>query len=90
MLDRVITRETVTTIIDPNSWRSYRKKRFTHATRIKGPFTVKTREGTLTCKDGYLALDSEDYPYPIAKEEFEKIYELAVILNDEDRGGDKQ
>lgn len=55
-------------------WRFYRKRRDTLAIHIDRPFWVETREGTLTCSDGYLALDSENYPYPIAKDEFEKIY----------------
>jgi len=40
-----------------------------------GPFEVETREGTLTCEDGWLAIDSDGYPYPIAADEFNKIYE---------------
>lgn len=54
---------------------TYKKKVTTKAMRIDGPFAVKTREGELTCQDGYLAVDSEGYPYPIAKSEFEAIYE---------------
>jgi hypothetical protein len=53
----------------------YRKKVLTKAARIKGPFQTLTREGTLECQDGYLAVDSEGWPYPIAKSEFEAIYE---------------
>jgi hypothetical protein len=34
-----------------------------------------TREGTLTCENGYLAIDSEGYPYPIAEDEFLRIYD---------------
>lgn len=56
-------------------WALYRKTRITQARRIQGPFRVITREGAIECSDGYLALDSNDYPYPIAKDEFEKIYE---------------
>lgn len=58
---------------------SYAKKRLTMARKVEGPFKVETREGTLQCRNGYLALDSEGYPYPIAAEEFEKIYEPAVL-----------
>ena len=43
--------------------------------RIKGPFKVKTREGEITCEDGYLALDSADWPYPIHVDEQKTIYE---------------
>jgi len=56
-------------------WASYRKKRLTKAQRIAGAFKVETKEGCLVCKDGYLAIDSRDFPYPVDKEEFETIYE---------------
>jgi hypothetical protein len=55
---------------------TFRKKRLTRACRITGPFEVVTREGTLTCPDGYLALDSKGWPYPIAVDEFDEIYEI--------------
>jgi len=55
----------------------YRKIRLCEAVRIDGPFEVVTREGILSCLDGYLSWDSEGWPYPIAKAEFETIYELA-------------
>lgn len=57
------------------NFNEYRKKVTTKAMRIEGPFAVKTREGELTCQDGYLAVDAHGYPYPIAKEEFDAIYE---------------
>lgn len=53
---------------------TYQKRALTHATRIDGPFIVETSEGEARCEDGYLALDSRGFPYPIAKEEFEAIY----------------
>lgn len=55
-------------------FRRYRKVATTQAVRIEGPFKVTTREGTLTCQDGYLAIDAHGWPYPIAREEFEAIY----------------
>jgi hypothetical protein len=55
----------------------YRKKVLTRAMRIEGPFTVDTLEGTLECKDGYLAFDASGNPYPIDAQEFEKLYEEA-------------
>lgn len=54
--------------------KKYRKKVLTRAIRIVGEFKVDTGQGIATCKDGYLALDARGYPFPIAKEEFEKIY----------------
>jgi hypothetical protein len=62
---------------DPTGWPVYRKVALTRATRIEGPFTVETSEGPLHCDGGYLAMDSRGYPYPIATEEFEAIYEPA-------------
>lgn len=55
-------------------WGVYRKLAKTLAVRIEGPFRVQTAEGWLECQDGYLALDSRGYPYPICKDEFESIY----------------
>lgn len=57
------------------SFKEYRKKVTTNAVRIDGEFEVETREGTLKCPDGYLAIDSQGWPYPIAKDEFERIYD---------------
>jgi hypothetical protein len=59
------------------NFRFYRKKVLTSACRIKGPFIVETREGTLRCEDGWLALDSNGDPYPIAVDVFEELYEVA-------------
>jgi hypothetical protein len=61
----------------PGSWPTYRKTKLTYAVKISGPFTVETSEGPLTCADGYLAVDARGYPYPIATDEFELIYEAA-------------
>uniref|UniRef100_A0A6M3JWI5 Uncharacterized protein n=1 Tax=viral metagenome TaxID=1070528 RepID=A0A6M3JWI5_9ZZZZ len=57
------------------SWGDYKKKTITQVARIKGPFEVITREGKLMCPDGWLALDTQGWPYPIAAEEFDAIYE---------------
>lgn len=62
---------------DFGSAKTYRKKVLTKAIRIKHPFIVEISEGPLRCEDGYLALDARGYPYPIAKDEFELIYEEA-------------
>lgn len=55
-------------------WPSYQKQVPTKAYRMKGPFTVETSEGPLTCADGYLCLDARGYPYPVAADEFDLIY----------------
>lgn len=53
----------------------WRKRKLTAAVRILGPFSVETQEGVLTCKDGYLAVDSAGWPFPIDLDEFEALYE---------------
>ena len=56
----------------------YRKTTTVRAARIDGPFEVQTiHDGLVTCRDGWLAIDSHGYPYPIAAEEFARIYEPA-------------
>ena len=60
---------------DPAGWQKYRKTLLTSAVRIDGPFTVQTDEGPLSCQDGWLAIDARGYPYPIAADEFSRIYE---------------
>lgn len=64
-------------IPDALEWKTYQKKVKTNATRIAGPFTVETSEGSLTCKDGFLCMDARGYPYPVARDEFVLIYEEA-------------
>jgi hypothetical protein len=66
------------TVEAPSTWPVYRKTALTHAMRMEGPFTVLTSEGPLTCEDGYLAVDARGYPYPIAADEFDLIYQPAT------------
>lgn len=58
-----------------NSFNEFRKKVTTKAVRMVGPFKVVTREGVLECDDGWLAIDSGGWPYPISAQEFARIYE---------------
>jgi hypothetical protein len=58
-----------------NMWGVYCKTSKTLAVRVDGPFKVETAEGPLFCQDGYLALDTMGRPYPVEKQEFERIYE---------------
>lgn len=64
-------------MIQPAKLPKFRKKSLTRAYRMSGPFTVDTSEGRLTCQDGYVCIDARGYPYPVAKEEFDLIYEPA-------------
>ena len=60
-------------------WPAYRKVTLTHFMRVEGPFTVQTSEGPLNCADGYVGVDARGYPYPVAADEFAKIYEPAEV-----------
>jgi hypothetical protein len=71
----VYTRDNLRPAFTAEDWRWYQKRRPTMAVRILGPFEVETREGRITCPDGYLALDAHGWPYPIAKQEFDAIYD---------------
>lgn len=62
--------------LEQEGFRRFRKTRLTWAKRMEEPFEVETREGVLSCHDGWLAVDSGGYPYPIASDEFAEIYEL--------------
>jgi len=58
------TKESIKSI---SKWKFYKKQTLTKAIRIDGPFEIETREGIISCPDGYLAVDSIGWPYPIAK-----------------------
>lgn len=72
--DRPVTRDDLGGILTEN-WPLYRKKVPTSAIRVGGPFKVATSEGVLSCADGWLCIDARGYPYPVADEEFQLIYE---------------
>lgn len=55
-------------------FKTYKKKTTTLIARIEGEFEVETLEGRVVCPDGYLAIDSQGWPYPVAKKEFDTIY----------------
>jgi hypothetical protein len=56
-------------------WPEFRKVETIRARYIGGAFTVQTREGVLDMPEGgWLALDRDGYPYPIAADVFERIY----------------
>jgi len=69
---QTITKDTAPSLIELGS--EYCKISPIKAVRMNVPFTVVTREGALSCGDGYLAVDSKGYPYPIEKDEFERTY----------------
>ena len=55
----------------------HRKKVLARMVKIDGPFSVQTKEGTLSRDDGWLALDSDGYPYPISSADYDMMYEEA-------------
>lgn len=55
-------------------WFDARKHATTRMTRVQGPFRCLTQEGPVLCQDGYLAVDSDGYPYPIAANVFDATY----------------
>ena len=58
-------------------WKKYIKIRPIEACQVDEEGYIETREGILKFYPGdYIALDSEGYPYPISKSEFERIYVL--------------
>lgn len=61
---------------DPR-WKEFRKMHPTRMVRIDGPFRVVTLHGPVECDDGYLAVDSGGWPYPVHKFEFDRMYEPA-------------
>ncbi len=71
----IYNKENVKKLITDDMWKSYKKKVTTKAIRCRGKFIVETSEGTMTCEDGYLAMDARGYPYPIATKEFKLIYD---------------
>ena len=45
----------------------FRKAAVTWMVRMDGPFAVKTIDGNIAyCEDGWIAVDSMGYPYPVA------------------------
>lgn len=53
----------------------FRKQYDTPAVRITGTFHCATSEGNVaSCTDGWLAIDSRGFPYPVNEEEFQSTY----------------
>lgn len=57
-------------------WKHFRKVGTTRMIRIDGPFQCDTVDGNrVLCHDGWLALDAQGFPYPIAASEQAVSYE---------------
>jgi hypothetical protein len=59
----------------PEGFREYRKVETTQAVRVSGQVKVVTREGIMSVKDPWIAIDANGWPYPIADDVFQKSYE---------------
>jgi hypothetical protein len=64
------------TLLAPECWPLATKRTLTRCARIEGPFTVVTPHGEVVCEDGWLAVDSNGDPYPIAADVFEASFAL--------------
>jgi len=65
-----------------DGWHYYRKREPTAMIRIDGPFEVATREGVMSCPDGWLAVDANGNPYPIAHDVQQRSYEPIAAEQD--------
>lgn len=90
MTEKKFSKEDYQEQLKDADWNEYKKKVTTKAVRIEGEFIVATSEGDLRCKDGFLAVDSRGYPYPIATEEFNQIYELVEEQPKEEQKAEEQ
>lgn len=63
----------------------FRKTVTTRAVKIEGTFHCLTSEGNVaSCTNGWLAIDSRGYPYPINSAEFADTYDAVVETFDRD------
>ena len=59
-------------------WQTFRKLGTTKMVRVNGPFACTTIDGNVViCQDGWLALDPQGHPYPVAAAVHEDSYEPA-------------
>ena len=71
-----ITKENLGELAPPlDDWPEFQKTVPTKALRVDGSFAVRTREGVLSCDDGYLLIDSHGFPQAIGADEFQAVYE---------------
>lgn len=73
-LDQHFTREHLP---PSEEFHEFAKQGVTLLARVNGPFSCETKEGLVTCRDGWLALDADGDPYPVADDVFRKSYALA-------------
>ncbi len=62
-----------------NNWGRYRKNGVTRMARIDGPFAARTLDGNIAfCDDGWLAVDRQGHPYPVADAAHTGVYERVL------------
>jgi hypothetical protein len=76
MENPTITKENLPIVQIADGWQEYVKVTPTQMLRMKGPFTCVTKEGPVTCDDGFLAVDAEGFPYPVVKTIHDATYKL--------------
>jgi hypothetical protein len=71
MTDMFVTKDSYPDV----HFKEYAKIRTTWAVKIEGTFHCVTSEGNVaSCSDGWLAIDSHGFPYPVNTFEFETTY----------------
>lgn len=73
----IFSKDNVFEFIRKEEFFPFKKVGETLMVRIHSPFSVRTREGLMYCEDGWLALDADGNPYPIAADVQLRTYELA-------------
>jgi hypothetical protein len=74
-----------------DGWVLAKKKTLTPMLAVEGPLTIATQEGDHELPEGWLgfvAVDQAGYPYPIAKGEQEKTYEVVDAPGPAELGDD--
>jgi hypothetical protein len=71
-----ISKDNVGVVEAADGWQEYVKVTPTRMVRMTRPFACETKEGLVECEDGFLAIDAEGFPYPVAKTIHDKTYKL--------------
>lgn len=74
---------TAENVAEAGPWQEFYKVLPTRMRRMDGPFTVRTREGVVRSEDGWLALDANDDPYPVAADVHTATYQEASTVDNE-------
>lgn len=78
VIDRQASQRRLTEGAVKDGWILARKVALTPMLPVTGPLLIETQEGEYELPEGwegFVAVDQAGYPYPIAKDEYEKTYE---------------